>query len=57
MSFGFIDLTELFRKIILDKSVRRSFEHLQRDARTDNIQSLMKKIEDFRFFLLDNLKP
>ena len=54
MSFEFIDLTEPFRKIVTGKFATILIDHLQGGARTDNIYILMKKIGDYRFFMLDN---
>ena len=50
MSFGFIDLTESFQKIVTEEFATIFIDHLRGDATTYNIHPLMKKIEDFRFF-------
>ena len=50
MSFDFIDLTESFQKIVTKIFATILLDHLQRDARTDNIHPLIKKIENFQLF-------
>jgi len=50
MSFEFIDLTGPFRKTVTKRFAAIFINHLPANARTDNIQPFIKKIEYFRYF-------